>query len=159
VIPEVMKPDFVCQHFKDNYIDCSNCDERKKVVVEEKRRKFTLENPSETHICRIKIDGGIIQDQDIRKCDYLVLVCENEAAYFVELKGRHFSRAVEQLTNTIKYFVENYNCGATAIFARAVLTSSPTAKAIKAAPEVRKLKQLVKRYGGDFVYGTEQLEE
>jgi len=156
------KHDFVCQHFKDKHVKCSNCNEGEKVTVKERKCKFTLENPSKTHICRIRIDGCVVQDQDTRKCDYLVLVCENKAAYFVELKGCDFSRAVDQLTRTIEDFRKNYECGEARIFARAVLTRPPLPGAIKTDAKVRQLRKLVERDCKDhegFSCGTIQLVE
>ena len=154
---------FTCQHFEENYRDCTNCSH----VAEENKRKYILQNPSRKKVCKVRIDDCVITSQSQRKCDYLMIVCETEASnqpesvdlYFVELKGRDLMSAVEQLTETIKYFQAREYKFSGKIFARAVLSKVPMPKNIESAPEVRSLRKLLKKFGGDFLYGAVQFEK
>ena len=122
---------FSCAGFQENYPDCCQCNMGQTVSVQENKRKFVLDNPKGKKICRIRIDGCVINGTT-KKCDYLVLVCEQEAAYFVELKGRDFPNAVEQITTTIQSFQQDWqNFPKQGVYARAVLSQSPPARAIK----------------------------
>ena len=158
---------FNCQHFQENYRACTNCSEGKSVVAEENKSKYILQNLSRKKVCRVQIDNCVITSQSQRKCDYLMIVCEDEASnqaesvdlYFIELKGRDLMSAVEQLTETIKYFQTKKYKFSGKIFARAVLSKVPMPKSIELAPEVKSLRKLLKKFGGDFAYGSVQFEK
>ncbi|WP_434683891.1 hypothetical protein [Pseudanabaena minima] len=155
---------FNCQHFQENYRECTKCSD----VAEENKRKYILQNPSRKKVCKVRIDGCVITSQSQRKCDYLMIVCEDEASnqtesvdlYFVELKGRDLMSAVEQLTETIKYFQSEKYKFTGKVFARAVVTRVhiPTSS-IDTDARVLSLRKLLKKLGGDFAYGSVQFEK
>jgi hypothetical protein len=156
-----------CQDFQKNHQGCINCSEGKLIVAEENKRKYIFQNSTKKKICKVKIDNCVITSQSQRKCDYLMIVCESKEAkhpesvdlYFIELKGRDLISAVEQLTETIKYFqTERYTITGK-VFARAVLSKVPMPKSIEVAPEVKTLKKLLKKFGGDFEYSSVQFEK
>ena len=157
---------FNCQHFQENYRDCTNCSEGKLVVAEENKRKYILQNPSKKKICKVRIDGCVIPSQSQRKCDYLMIVCESKSAneqesdiYFIELKGRDLISAVEQLTQTIAYFqAEKYKFTGK-VFARVVLSKVADPKSIEVDSRVIALRKLMKKLGGNFDYGSVQFEK
>lgn len=71
----------------------------KLLVVEENKRKCVFQNPDGHLLTKVQVDGCQIT-QGVR-CDYLIIDhCRNE--YFVELKGKDFPHAIEQLEATIK---------------------------------------------------------
>lgn len=154
---------FNCQHFQENYRDCTKCSN----VAEENKRKYILQNPSRKKVCKVRIDDCVITSQSQRKCDYLMIVCEDKVSnqaesvdlYFIELKGRDLMSAVEQLTETIKYFQAKKYKFSGKIFARAVLSKVPMPKSIELAPEVKALRKLLKKFGGNFDYGSRQFEK
>ncbi|MBK1988542.1 hypothetical protein A0J48_013505 [Sphaerospermopsis aphanizomenoides BCCUSP55] len=160
-----------CQEFETKYPTCTFCNDGQKITVQENKRKYIINNLSDQRICRIKIDGCVIDAQNQRKCDYLIIVCKTEAVandnnidvaekmYFIELKGQDLISAVEQLTQTIEYFKPQITG---TVFARAVLSrvskfNAP--KSIENDSRVKKLKSLLKKYGGNFEYSSVQFEK
>ncbi|WP_193944091.1 hypothetical protein [Sphaerospermopsis aphanizomenoides] len=160
-----------CQEFEKKYPDCTFCNDGQKIPVQENKRKYILNNLSAQRVCTITIDGCVIDAQNQRKCDYLMIVCNTEKVandnnmdagekmYFIELKGKDLISAVEQLTQTIEYF-EPQIIGT--VFARAVLSKVSkfnAPKSIENDSRVKKLKSLLKKYGGNFEYGSVQFEK
>ena len=89
------------------------------------------------------------------KCDFLFLVCETDKAFFVELKGRDLSHAIDQIDHSIEVLInhlENF-----AINARVVLSKAQT-------PDLRtskyaKFKAKIKALGGTFEHKNKVMEE
>lgn len=77
-------------------------------VASENRRKLTLELKSKgkNSVCKIKVDGCLIKDQETKKCDFVFVICPEERFLFVELKGTDINQAVNQILATIRYFQE-----------------------------------------------------
>lgn len=95
--------------------------------------------------CLITIDGGLITASDQSKCDYLFVYCEKKYAYFVELKGRNFEHAIEQITNTINSMqkhVQHFDL----IHARIVLSKARNPDYVSTA--LSKLKRLLAKCNG-----------
>jgi hypothetical protein len=86
------KPFEKCRDFKD---------ERKFVVCEEKRSKITFHNAGGETVEKIRVDGCVIPDNTVKKCDYLLLCAKIEKAILVELKGKDVETAIEQLSATL----------------------------------------------------------
>lgn len=81
----------------------SLCDKRqKRIVSEEKRSSHTAVNKNGQLVRQYLIDGDVIKDKHVIKCDYLVLNDEKKAAYFIELKGSKVLHAIEQIEETAK---------------------------------------------------------
>jgi hypothetical protein len=81
---------------------CREFEEKRKLIVcEEKQTKITFSNGSGETVAKIKIDGCVITDKAVKKCDYLLLCTEREKAVFVELKGNKVATAIEQLSATL----------------------------------------------------------
>jgi hypothetical protein len=76
-------------------------DKRTYIVCEEKQTKITFHNTSGVTVAKIKIDGCVITDNAVKKCDYLLLCAEIKKAIFVELKGNKVATAIEQLSATL----------------------------------------------------------
>jgi hypothetical protein len=101
-------------------------DNRSKIVCEENGAEITFHNPKGKIVEKIKIDGGIITDKTVKKCDYLVSCLDIKMAIFVELKGNKVMVAIEQLSATldntaIKTAIEGYTKNAYAVVARGAL--------------------------------------
>ena len=78
---------------------------RKKVSVGEKRQNYIVVFSPEQMSAVYAIDGGIIKDKKILKCDKLILANIGEERWlelFVELKGRDIKHAIEQVESTLK---------------------------------------------------------
>jgi hypothetical protein len=72
-----------------------------RIVCEERRTKITFYNATGETVERIRIDGCVIPDNTVKKCDYLVLCGGIKKAVFVELKGTDVITAIEQLSATL----------------------------------------------------------
>jgi hypothetical protein len=81
--------------------ECQRHKSDKKIVLQEKRSKITFLNKNKEQILKIRVDGCAIDDNKTLRCDY-VLVRSNEVEVYIELKGSHVSRAIEQIKSTIK---------------------------------------------------------
>jgi hypothetical protein len=82
------------------------------LICEENRRKFTLNYPRNwTKTEKIKIDDGLIKVENIKKCDYVVIVIDNKDIklhiYYIELKGKDVEHAIKQLKSTLEYVNTN----------------------------------------------------
>jgi hypothetical protein len=81
-------------------------------VAEENKKKFVVNKPPNLAVCKIKVDGCLITEQHIRKCDYLFAIDTNPKDYLlVELKGSDLNGAVEQLLSTYDRLAPQLNAG------------------------------------------------
>ncbi len=151
-----------CQYFQDEHSDWTECHTGKQIVAEENKIKYILKNPSKKKICKIRIDKGVIDSETKSKCDYMIVVCQGnkvsknaelgEIVYLIELKGKDLIKAVEQLTQTMTYFDFESN---SQVFARAVVSKVTEPKSsIDIDSRVVKLRKMLKKYCGDFAYGS-----
>ena len=68
--------------------------------AKENGKKFNFDNRSHKTICRVRVDGCLITSQEVKKCDFLFKVCEDDRYYLVELKGGAVDEAVLQIIST-----------------------------------------------------------
>jgi len=78
----------------------AHCIERSN-VAKENNKQFRIESSSNSVICRLKIDGCIINDNTIVKCDYVFKICDIDKLIFVELKGTDVNHAIQQIVTTL----------------------------------------------------------
>lgn len=79
----------------------SSYDNRKNVMVQENKKKYTLMNDGD-EIAVYKVDGGMIDSYDEIKCDYLLLAMKHKKALFIELKGTDLRHGLEQVYETFQ---------------------------------------------------------
>jgi hypothetical protein len=90
----------------------SHGDSRSVLIVKDKgQQHLRIENDSKHYILKLRL----IEDNLNKKCDYLILDCSDENAYFVELKGQNLSEAVKQIVSTISVLATrltsfNFHC-------------------------------------------------
>ena len=70
------------------------------IKVEEKGKEFIIDNASQSSVCQVDVDGCLRISGP--RCDYLFEVRNNEEVYYVELKGKNISHALEQILNTMR---------------------------------------------------------
>lgn len=77
-----------------------------KASANENGKSIRFNNPSKKDILRIKVDNCLITSSLINKCDYVFVVCEDEAVHFVELKGNaeRLQKPYDQIVSTIEHF-------------------------------------------------------
>lgn len=133
-------------------------DERTFVKCEEKRKIYRLENDCGARIRKYVVDGGIVfNEKGFSACDnMLVTYTGTEKKYvFVELKGTDFQHAIEQIHDTIKYFIEDLPYGK--VYVRIVHTQG--APRIRNSGKMIALQGLVRRYGGNIKLQEHELDE
>lgn len=73
------------------------------ISVEENKMKCIFDNAEKIKAYKTKVDGGLICDNSLEKCDYMVYWTNKSSfVYYIELKGSNVSKALSQLTNTIE---------------------------------------------------------
>lgn len=97
-------------------------------VSEENHRKHIGSNPNGLHCRQYHVDGTILTAADGKKCDYLLVNDDGKDAYFIELKGKKITDAVEQLEaaiETLKGSLDGYH-----LFRR-IIANKPSTHDIK----------------------------
>ena len=134
--------------------DCCLCNRNTLTVVKEKRCEYRLFNKEKKLICKIHIDGCLIKTGV--RCDYLLIDCTRNKAYFVELKGSDFLHAVNQLSTSIEYLTKEINdCD---VFARIVLTKVNVPN-LKNNPVILNFEKMLKKRGGNLRAETVRMVE
>ena len=142
-----------CENFRNN--GCCKCDNQKIEVVKENKSKFQLNNPEQNKLCVIRVDGCLIQDG--KKCDYLILECDVQKAFFVELKGKDILHAIDQIESSIDQTVDHLT--GFQINARVVLTKVSVPN-IRNNPKILRLERRLKLLNsGTLKYSTIRLSE
>jgi len=131
------------------------CDTREIIVISDKKStQWTFRNPMKKCVCLIQIDGCMIENQEVKKCDSLFLVCgqKNEkSAFLVELKGKKLEHALEQLVSTLQQLKDNltgFN-----IYARVATTRVPKVL----LPKAEKVEKQLYRLLGQSATGRKKL--
>lgn len=141
-----------------NYI--KSHDARKKVVLKERResREYHLQNNSEQELVVYKIDGGIIEDNTLLKCDFGIYT-DQDILYLIELKGADFQHALEQIQSTISLLLEKPNVGVNQLNVRIVLSKYRNPDIL--STEEKKLNRILRtKYGnGTMKKQTRMMEE
>ena len=121
-----------------------------------KAKKYTLDNTEEECIAKIKVDKGLLNTASGKKADYLLIRCEHDIAYFVELKGCDVAKACEQILSTID-LLQNIVGSAQSINARIVCSRVSTPD-IRSSPYIR-LEKHCKTKNGTLLVRTRQYSE
>lgn len=89
--------------------ECEISHNKKKFTIKENKCRVNFLNLSGREITEVRIDGCLIKDNNVEKCDYLVQV-ENKICIFIELKGAKIEKAINQLKYTLKKLNDIYPC-------------------------------------------------
>ncbi|MBK7940189.1 MAG: hypothetical protein IPJ82_25285 [Lewinellaceae bacterium] len=136
-----------CNPFEAKCIEFE--DTRPSVVLRDKKekREYRAENSARKKLVCLRVDGCLIDTAQIKKCDYLLLVCPEKVAHFIELKGTDIKTAIQQLASAVYSLKEHLQQkGFKAINAKLALSRTPK---IVPAKEWLDLRDLMKRYNGD----------
>jgi hypothetical protein len=131
-------------------------DNRKLITVSENGRTFKGDNKQQYEFSLFRVDDCIISDKTVGKCDYLLLNCSEQVAYFIELKGSDLIKAITQIDSSITLLlktIEDFKI----INARVVLTKVKT-PSTNSSYEI-KLKKKLKNLGGTLEYKSILFEE
>lgn len=125
------------------------------VVCRDKgKTQYIYENQSNNFLSKYRIDGGLIAD-DGAKCDFLLLNCNKQHSYFIELKGSDIIHAIEQIDRSIERLKSQL--AGSKIFARIVLTRVNTTELRN--PKYLRLEKKVKSLNGNFKQKTREFKE
>lgn len=99
------------QKIRTEFPNC--CDITSNKVASEKGKRFEIKC-SKDYYLKIRVDGCIIDDKTVKKCDYLFIRDYDDEEgktefYFVELKGSEIDKAFQQLLSTIKHIKGKVN--------------------------------------------------
>jgi hypothetical protein len=85
--------------------NCVSISQAPLIVKQECGRKVILSNPSRKKVEIGVVDGCLISNAPIERCDYYFQL-SNEYIYYVELKGSDIKKAISQIISTIVTIVE-----------------------------------------------------
>ncbi len=135
-----------------------NCSRDIPLREPKENREYRLRNISEKEIVVYKIDGGLINNDEVLKCDNGIYT-EDDWLFLIELKGANLEHALDQINSTINILLKRPSIKVKKLNARIVL-SRVSVPRISASKE-NKLKQLLhKSYGGgDYKKQSRVLED
>ncbi len=136
-----------CQKLQNS--EFSNCDRRFKIVCKQKGKRYELVNNLGKLVCKVNIDSGFVKVGE--KCDYLLVICENKIAIFVELKGNHVSKACSQVLSTIEHFEEELKSSYCLVYTRIVSQSVPNIPSSNEIKLKQKLIQINKKWKEEYL--------
>lgn len=136
----------------DPYKKCFEFIKQKNKVVtcsdKKPSTKYIYTNNSLDELSKYIVDGCLIDD-DGAKCDFLLLNCNKEISYFIELKGSDLIRAVEQIDRSIDILhkdFKSFSVEARIVLTRVNTTDLKSAKLIRLESKLRKLNgKLIKK--------------
>lgn len=141
-----------------SYILRHDCSKNVPLREPKENRTYRLLNYLGKEIVVYKIDGGVINNDKVLKCDYGIYT-ENDLLILIELKGIDLSHALDQIDNTISILLKQPNIKMKKLSVRIVLSKVGVPR-ISASKE-NKLKQLLRKSygGGDYKKQSRVLEE
>lgn len=92
--------------------NCEKCSNQSIFSIKENKSNFILKNPQSKNICEIKVDGCLIKDNSLIKCDYIFEIYENSniaKLIYVELKGVNLNHAKDQIISTDNLLKNRYS--------------------------------------------------
>lgn len=110
-------------------------DDRSIFSFSENKMSYSAQNKSKVQGCRLQIDGGLIQNTDL-KCDNGLLLSDGRF-FLIELKGVDVGHACEQVEKTADFVAARYSNFGFKLFGRIV--------ARKGVPQVDTRRQRLER--------------
>ena len=150
-------PFFQAYH-DQKYIQHHNCIKIVSLREPKENRTYKLHNKQKKEIVVYKIDGGLINNSCVLKCDKGIYT-EDDWLFLIELKGKDLEHALEQINSTIDILLKQKSIKLKKLNARVVVSKVSIPKIL--ASKEKKLKQLLyKSYGGgDYKKQSRLLEE
>lgn len=147
-----------CAFHNDDYILRHDCSKDISLRERKETRVYRMHNPSQKEIVVYHIDGGVITDNEVKKCDYGIYTVD-DFLYLIELKGADLETALEQINSTINIIVKDKQITVTKLNARIVLSKVRVPDYL--STKEKQLKQLLKKnYGdGDYIKKCNLLED
>lgn len=155
--PQKEWPFFQAYH-DDAYILRHDCCKEISLHEPGESQTYRFYNKSGKEFVVYKIDRGLINNEEVSKCDNSIYT-EDNWLYLIELKGTDLNHALDQINSTIEILIKRPKIKVKKLNARIVLSRVSIPK-ITASKE-NKLKQLLhKSYGGgDYKKQSRTLED
>jgi hypothetical protein len=123
-------------------------------IADNSATKYHGINEAEKDFSLYRIDkDAIVKEQ--RRCDYLLVRCEDKHCFFIELKGHHLLDAIDQIGATIEAL--KYQLSDHVLNARIVLTKTNSPD-LNHAKYIR-LDKMLKSQGGTIIQKSKLLVE
>jgi len=136
-----------CNPFGDNCAEIA--DKRPLIVLRDKKGKseYRAANQTRKNVICLRFDGCVLDDNEVKKCDYLLLDCDDKIAHFIELKGGDMLHAIKQLVNSVTLTVHLLKEKQfAAVHAKLALSKTPK---VVPAKEWLDLRRLMQKHNGD----------
>lgn len=133
-----------------------SCDARKRVVVEENRKRYELLNNG-YDIAVFQVDGEMISENDMVRCDNLIISNAGNIAILLELKGADLRHAFEQIENTRKKL--SIVLGKYKLYARIITSNRTNVPNIKTCPQYVAVQRNLRKQNGNLRTATKGLTE
>lgn len=140
---------FFSAYNNDDYILRHDCGKVVPVREQKEKRTYRMYNPYEKELVVYQIDGGIITDNEVKKCDFGIYT-ETDCLYLIELKGADLGTALEQINKTIELLIKSKRIVITKLNVRIVLSKARIPDYL--STEEKRLKLLLKKSYGDGDY-------
>lgn len=139
---------FYRAYHNDNYILRHDCSKDIPLREPKENRTYRLHNKSGKEIVVYQIDGGLIDNENVLKCDNGIYT-EDDWLFLIELKGADVNHALDQISSTIDILLKQPCIKVKKLNARIVLSKVCVPK-ISSSKEKRMKQLLRKSYGGDY---------
>lgn len=142
-----------------SHSNCCTLSKKKVISFQDKgsHRKMIFRNPSELEILEVHIDNCIIKGERIR-CDFMLYIEEKNDKFrenYIEIKGSDIEHAVNQITSTIDYLIENHKTRKNTSRAGYIICSKyPSADTSSQSHKIK----MRKKYNLDLTIKTNKLE-
>lgn len=139
----------LCREYEDRIVSVASCSS-------EKKTRYELKNTSKCKITKIDIDC-LFSNSVKEKCDYAFIVYGKECITinFIELKDSKLTKAASQIISTVHMC--NLRVNNQIVNARIVLTQTHRPDIISS--QMRKLKDIIRKHGGNVEYKSKILSE
>jgi hypothetical protein len=141
-------PFFQAYH-DSNYILRHDCSKDVPLREQKEKRTYRLHNKSEKELVVYKIDGGLINNDNVLKCDNAIYT-EDDWLFLIELKGTDLNQALDQIDRTIDRLLKQPNIKVQKLNVRIVVSKVSVPRMY--ASKEKKLKQLLHKFYGDGDY-------
>jgi|GEM_PF-823657 len=133
----------------------------REIVLEDSKNKksiYRVINKMENEVIGLRVDGCITTDNNVKKCDFLLLNWTTKATYFIELKGSNLNEACKQLIQSIRtnYPMLQNEFGYVAANARIVVSKTPK---ILPKSSYEALNKLVRSHDGKVEIKSKEYQE
>lgn len=143
----------ICDDFENEA--CATCNEQHNIVIKEKRCEYRFINNARTKYCVVRVDSCLVTNG--KRCDYLLLDCDKNEAYLIELKGSDITYAIEQILSTLTLLANRLQACAS-LHAR-IVSSKNRVPNFRNHPTFLKLQKQIRARKGTFFIKNITLED